>query len=162
MNALSTEDGDDCSAALPPCDAEGRGARQTAKPFTSSLHAPLPLRKEVHCFCMAVASCVHEGCLTVTLCIPPSFSTSSPTASACPQMIYSRRLPVLHRCILGAEPQSGSLGLAARAGVSTEHWGLPSVRQRRVGQRLGLSISSPLAERVSGRTASVGPIYPRR
>ena len=58
----------------------------------------------------------------------------------------------------GPEAQSGSLGLAARAGVSTEHWALPSVRQRRVGQLLGLSISSPLAERVSGRTASVGPI----
>ena len=69
-------------------------------------------------------------------------------------------MPVLHRCILGAEPQSGSLGLAARAGASTECWGLPSVRQRRVGQLLGLSISSPLAERVSGRTASVGPILP--
>ena len=57
---------------------------------------------------------------------------------------------MLHRCILGAEPQRGSLSLAARAGVSTECWGLPSVRQRRVGQLLGLSISSPLAERVSG------------
>ena len=50
--------------------------------------------------------------------------------------------------------------MATRAGVSTECWGLPSVRQRRVGQLLGLSVSPPLAERVSGRTASVDPILP--
>ena len=73
---------------------------------------------------------------------------SPPVASAAP--LYSA----------GAEPQSGSLGLAARGGVSTECWALPSARQRRVGQLLGLSISSPLAERVSGRTASVGPVLP--
>ena len=73
---------------------------------------------------------------------------SSPVASPAP--LYSA----------GAEPQRGSLGLAARAGASTECWGLPSVRQRRVGRLLGLSVSSPLAERVSGRTASVGPILP--
>ena len=89
MSMLSTEDGGDCSAAHLLCDAEGCCARQIAKPSASSLHAPLPLRKEAHCFCMTVASCVHESCLTVTLCIPPSFSASSPTASACPQMTSS-------------------------------------------------------------------------
>ena len=74
---------------------------------------------------------------------------SPPVASAAP--LYSA----------GAEPQSGSLGLTARSErASTECWGLPSVRQRRVGQLLGLSVSSPLAERVSARTASVGPILP--
>ena len=188
---LATEDGGDCSAARLLSNAEGCCARREPPTCMSSLHVPLPLRKESHHSCMTVASCVHESCPTVTLLhaslplrkevhtsrmtllcrmhgggpsrlsrIPPSCSTSSPTASACPQMIYSHRLPVLHRCTLGAEPQSGSLGLAARAGVSTECWALPSVRQRRVGQLLGLSISSPLAERVSGRTASVGPILP--
>ena len=58
------------------------------------------------------------------------------TTSACPQMTYSHRLPVLHRCILGAEPQRGPLGLAARAGSRLSTGG-----SRRLGR--GVSGNSP-------------------
>ena len=137
MSMLSTEDGDYFSVTLPLCNVEGCCARQIAKPSASSLHAPLPLRKEAHCFCMTVASCVHESCPTVTLCIPPSFSASSSTASACPQMTSSP--PVASPAPLyaaGAEPQSGSLGLAARAGSR-----LSTGRSPRFGR--GVSGNSP-------------------
>ena len=64
-------------------------------------------------------------------------TSSPPVASAAP--LYS-----------GGRASEGLARSGRPGGVSTEHWALPSVRQRRVGQLLGLSISSPLAERVSG------------
>ena len=181
MSMLSTEDGGDCSAARLLCNGKGRGARRESTPSASSLHVPLPLRKEAHCFCrplraafmravlpslsaypllfrkqlhtsrMALLCRMHGGAPIPAIPHAPSCSTSSPTTSASPQMTSSP--PVASPAPLysgGPSPRVARSAVAARAGVSTECWALPSVRQRRVGQLPGLSISSPLAERVSG------------
>ena len=127
---------------------------------TSSLHAPLPLRKELHTSRMTLLCRMHGGAPIPAIPHAPSCSTSSPTASACPQMIYSPPVASAAPLYSGGRASEGLARSGRPGGVSTEHWGLPSVRQRRVGQLLGLSISSPPAERVSGRTASVDPILP--
>ena len=119
MSMLATEDGGDSSAGHLLCDVEGRATRRESIPFTSSLHVPLPLRKEVRCFCRPLRAADMKAVLpSLSACLPPSpqaaphkshgpslphawghsnpailhapsCSTSSPTASACPQMIYS-------------------------------------------------------------------------
>ena len=66
---------------------------------------------------MAFLCRMHGGAPIPAIPHTPSCSTSSPTASACPQMTSSP--PVASPAPLysaGAEPQRGSLGLAARAG----------------------------------------------
>ena len=148
MSMLATEDGGDFSAAHLLCDAEGCCARRKSPPFTSSLHVPLPLRKEAHCFCRPLRAALMRAVLPSLSCMPPSCSASSPTTSACPQMIYSPPVASAAPLYSGGRAPEWLARSGRPGGVSTECWGLPSVRQRRVGQLLGLSVSSPLAERV--------------
>ena len=82
MSMLATEDGGDCSAAHLLCDAEGCCARQIAKPSTSSLHAFLFLRKEVHCFCRPLRAAFMKAVSPSLSCMPPSLSAGSSTQAA--------------------------------------------------------------------------------
>ena len=84
MSMLATEDGGDCSAAHLLCDAEGRGARRESIPFTSSLHAFLPLRKEVHCFCRPLRAAFMKAVSPSLSCMLPSLSASISTQVAWP------------------------------------------------------------------------------
>ena len=143
MSMLSTEDGGDLLVTLPPCDIEGCCARRESPPSTSSLHVPLPLCKQLHTSRVALLCRMHGGTPIPAIPHAPSCSTSSPTTSACPQMIYSP--PVASAAPLysgGAEPQSGSLGLAAQGRRSR----LSAGGSPRFGRDvLGNSLNSPSA-----------------
>ena len=159
MSMLSTEDGDNCSVAPPLCDVEGccaRGYPSHSRAVFMSLS--LSASSSTQVAWPFSAACMGRSIPAIPHA--PSCSTSSPTASACPQMTSSP--PVASPAPLySGDRASEWLARSGRpGGVSTECWGLPSAQQRRVGQLLGLSISSPLAERVPGRTASAGPILP--
>ena len=73
MSTLSTEDGGDLLVALLLCDAEGCCARWEPVPFMCSLHVPLPLRREVHCFCRPLRAAFMKAVLpSLSACLPPS------------------------------------------------------------------------------------------
>ena len=82
MSMLSTEDGGDLLVVLLICDSKGRGTRRESAPSTSSLHVPLPLRTEVHCFCRPLRAALMRAVLLSLSCMPPSLSASSSTQVA--------------------------------------------------------------------------------
>ena len=136
MEELSTEDGCDCSVGHLLCDVEGCCARQVAKPSASSLHVPLPLRKEARCFCRPLRAALMKAVLP-SLSACPLVLHKQPTASACPQMTSSPPVASAAPRYSGGRASEGLARSGRPDGVSTECWALPSARQRRVGQLLG-------------------------